>query len=165
MKSILNWRRMLFSVSHQDNTRPGRNWYRLTGIILLHPHHTHPAFYLQITTYFGSYKILVFLKRLQFSGRLLKSLEQFMTQKDLKFWECGVMKLPPRWWKVVEQNWHIYSLEKKKKFYVQLSQYCTGCYWLTTTIGYDRQLVNRYVINFFRLVINLPIFFFYYYFL
>ena len=31
-------------------------------------------------------------------------LEQFFTQKDKKFWEDGIMKLPEKWQKVVEQN-------------------------------------------------------------
>ena len=32
-----------------------------------------------------------------------KQLEQFFAQKDIKFWEDGIMKLPERWQKVVEQ--------------------------------------------------------------
>jgi len=31
-------------------------------------------------------------------------LEQFISQKDAKFWENGIMKIPQRWRKVVEQN-------------------------------------------------------------
>ena len=31
-------------------------------------------------------------------------LEQFFAQKDKKFWEDGIMKLPEKWQKVVEQN-------------------------------------------------------------
>jgi len=31
-------------------------------------------------------------------------LEQFIAQKDVKFWENEIMKLPQRWQKVVEQN-------------------------------------------------------------
>ena len=33
-----------------------------------------------------------------------KYLEQFFAQKDKKFWEDGIMKLPEKWQKVVEQN-------------------------------------------------------------
>ena len=33
-----------------------------------------------------------------------RRLEQFFAQKDKKFWEHGVMKLPEKWQKVVEQN-------------------------------------------------------------
>ena len=32
------------------------------------------------------------------------SLEQFFAQKDKKFWEDGIMKLPEKWQKVVEQK-------------------------------------------------------------
>ena len=31
-------------------------------------------------------------------------LEKFFAQRDKKFWEDGIMKLPERWQKVVEQN-------------------------------------------------------------
>ena len=33
-----------------------------------------------------------------------RHLEQFFVQKDKKFWEGGIMKLPERWQKVVEQK-------------------------------------------------------------
>ena len=33
-----------------------------------------------------------------------RHLKQFFAQKDKKFWEDGIMKLPERWQKVVEQN-------------------------------------------------------------
>ena len=33
-----------------------------------------------------------------------RHLEQFLAQKDNKFWEDGIMKLPEKWQKVVEQN-------------------------------------------------------------
>ena len=33
-----------------------------------------------------------------------RHLEQFFPQKDKLFWEDGIMKLPDRWQKVVEQN-------------------------------------------------------------
>ena len=31
-------------------------------------------------------------------------LEQFFAQKDKKFWEDEIMKLPEKWQKIVEQN-------------------------------------------------------------
>ena len=31
-------------------------------------------------------------------------MEEFFAQKDKKFWEDGIMKLPEKWQKVVEQN-------------------------------------------------------------
>ena len=33
-----------------------------------------------------------------------RHLEQFFAQKDKAFWENGIMKLPKKWQKVVEQN-------------------------------------------------------------
>ena len=33
-----------------------------------------------------------------------RHLEQFFAQKDKKFWEDGIMKLPGKWQKIVEQN-------------------------------------------------------------
>ena len=33
-----------------------------------------------------------------------RCLEQFFAQKDKKLWEGGIMKLPEKWQKVVEQN-------------------------------------------------------------
>ena len=33
-----------------------------------------------------------------------RHLEQFLAQKDKKFWECGIMKLPEKWQKVVAQK-------------------------------------------------------------
>ena len=33
-----------------------------------------------------------------------RHLEQFFSQKDKKFWEDGITKLPEKWQKAVEQN-------------------------------------------------------------
>ena len=33
-----------------------------------------------------------------------RHLEQFFAQKDKKFWKDGIMKLPEKWQKVVEQK-------------------------------------------------------------
>ena len=33
-----------------------------------------------------------------------RHVEQFFAQKDKRFWEDGVMKLPRKWQKVVEQK-------------------------------------------------------------
>ena len=43
------------------------------------------------------------MKKCQFPGRLQKAPEQLFAQKD-KFWEDGIMRLPEKWQKVVEQN-------------------------------------------------------------
>ena len=41
---------------------------------------------------------------LSYREDLKKYLEQFFAQKNKKFWEDGIMKLPEKWQKVVEQN-------------------------------------------------------------
>ena len=33
-----------------------------------------------------------------------RHLEQFFAQKDTNFWEGGIMRLPEKWQKIVEQN-------------------------------------------------------------
>ena len=40
----------------------------------------------------------------QFPGDCKRHLAQFFAQKDKKFWEHRIMKLPEKWQKVVEQN-------------------------------------------------------------
>ena len=37
-------------------------------------------------------------------GDCKRYLDQFFTQKDKRFWEDGITKLPGKWEKVVEQN-------------------------------------------------------------
>ena len=44
------------------------------------------------------------LQQVLFPGDCKRHLEQFFAQKDKKFWEDGIMKLPEKWQKVVEQN-------------------------------------------------------------
>ena len=44
------------------------------------------------------------MEKFQFPGRLQNHLEQFFAQNDKKFWEDGIMKLPEKCQKVVEQN-------------------------------------------------------------
>ena len=43
-------------------------------------------------------------KKFQFPGRLQKAPGTVFAQKDKKFWEDGIMKLPERWQKVVEKS-------------------------------------------------------------
>ena len=43
-------------------------------------------------------------KNFNFLEDCKRHLEQFFAQKDKKFWEDGIMKLPEKWQKVVEQN-------------------------------------------------------------
>ena len=43
-------------------------------------------------------------KKFNFLEDYKRHLEQFSSQKDKKFWEDGILKLPERWQKVVKQN-------------------------------------------------------------
>ena len=43
-------------------------------------------------------------KNFNFLEDCKRHLEQFFAQKDAKFWEDGIMKLPEKWQKVVEQK-------------------------------------------------------------
>jgi len=38
------------------------------------------------------------------SEDLIKQHLEFLAEKDGKFYECGIMKLPGKWQKVIEQN-------------------------------------------------------------
>ena len=60
--------------------------------------------HLQISTYFGLYKIL--LMEINFSSleNRKRHLKQFFAQKDKMFWVDGIMKLPEKWQKFVKQN-------------------------------------------------------------
>ena len=42
-------------------------------------------------------------KKIQFPEDYKSHLEQFFAQKDKKFWGDGIMNLPEKWQKVVEQ--------------------------------------------------------------
>ena len=43
-------------------------------------------------------------KNFHFLEDYKRHLEQFFAQKDKKFWEGGIMKLPEKWQKVVKQK-------------------------------------------------------------
>ena len=55
--------------------------------------------------YFDLYNIL-FMEKKNYNSLegCKRHLQQSFAQKDKKFWEDGVMKLPVKWQKVVEQN-------------------------------------------------------------
>ena len=59
---------------------------------------------LQISIYFGLYKIL--LMEINFSSleNCKRHLKQPFVKKDNMFWMDGIMKLPGKWQKFVEQN-------------------------------------------------------------
>ena len=60
--------------------------------------------YLQMYVYFGLYKILL-MEKTSFPWKTVKGTwNSFLLKKNKKFWENGIMKLPGKWQKVVEQN-------------------------------------------------------------
>ena len=44
------------------------------------------------------------MEKISIPWKTVQHLEQFFAQKDKKFWEDGIMKLPEKWQKVVEQK-------------------------------------------------------------
>ena len=96
-------------IFHQDNARPHvflmtrQKLLQLGCEVLIHPLHSpdiapsdfHLFWSLQNSFNGKNFNSLEDCKR---------HLEQFFAQKDEKFWEDGIMKLPEKWQKVVEQK-------------------------------------------------------------
>ena len=101
---LVNRKRIIF---HQNNARPcvslmTRQQLLQLGLeVLIHPPYspgTEPSdFHL-----FRSLQNSLNGKHFNFLEHCKRHLEQFFAQKD-KFWEDGIMKLPEKWQKVVEQ--------------------------------------------------------------
>ena len=96
-------------IFHQDNARPHvslmtrQNLLQLGWAVLIHlsyssdiaPSDFHLFQSLQNSLNGKNFNSLEDCKR---------HLEEFFAQKDKKFWEDGIMKLPEKWQKVVEEN-------------------------------------------------------------
>ena len=80
-----------------DQAKPAISWLGSSFCCI------HQKLYLQMYVYFGLYKILL-MKNSNSLEDCKRHLEQFFAQKDRKFWEDGIMKLPEKWQKVVEQK-------------------------------------------------------------
>ena len=80
----------------------GKNCYILAGKFWFICH-IHQTLHLQISIYLGLYKILL-LKIFSSLEDCKRHLDQFFAQKNKKFWEDGIMKLPEKWQKIVEQK-------------------------------------------------------------
>ena len=103
---LVNRKRIIF---HQDNARPHvslmtrQKLLRLGREVLIHPLYSpdvapsdfHLFRYLHNSLNGKNFNSLEDCKR---------HLEEFFAQKDKKFWESGIIKLPEKWQKVVEQN-------------------------------------------------------------
>ena len=57
-----------------------------------------------ISIYFSLYKILLIEENFNSLEDCKRQLEQFFAQRDKKFWEDEIMKLPEKRQRVVEQN-------------------------------------------------------------
>ena len=98
-----------YIIFHQDNARPHvslmtrQKLLQLGWEVLIHPPYssdTAPSdFHL-----FWSLQNSLKGKNVNSLEDCKRHLEQFFAQKDKKFWEDGIMKLPEKWQKVVEQN-------------------------------------------------------------
>ena len=81
----------------------GKHCYSLAGKFWF-THRIHQTFHFQISIYFSLYKILL-MEKTSIPWKTVKNhLEQFFVQKDEKFWEDGIMKLPEKWQKIAEKN-------------------------------------------------------------
>ena len=61
-------------------------------------------------------------------------MKQFFAQKDKTFWEDGIMKLPEKWQKIIEQDDEYVSIKflvKMKNVSFILTWKIKGTFWLT----------------------------------
>ena len=111
---LVNRKHIIF---HQDNTRPHVSLMtrpkplQLGWEVLIHPPYS-PDMALSDFPLFQSLENSLNGKNFNSLEDCKRHLEQFFGQKDKKFWEDGIMKLPEKWQKVVEQ---------KGEYVVQLS--------------------------------------------
>ena len=96
-------------IFYQDNTRPHvslmtrQKLLQLGWEVLIHPPYS-PDIALSDFPFFWSLQNSLNGKNFNSLEDCKRHLEQFFAQKDKKFWEDGIMKLPEKWQKVVEQN-------------------------------------------------------------
>ena len=79
---------------------PGKNCYSLAGKFWF-IHRIHQTLHLQISIYFGLYKILLMEKKFNSLENCKRYLKQFFAQNNKKLWEDEMMKLPGKWQKIV----------------------------------------------------------------
>ena len=96
-------------IFHQDTARPhvfwwpDKNCYSLAGKFWF-THPIHQTLHLWNSICLGLYKNSLNGKNFNSLEDCKMHLEQFFAQKDKKFWKDGIMKLPEKWQKVVEQK-------------------------------------------------------------
>ena len=103
---LVNGKRIIF---HQDNTRPRvslmtrQKLSQLGWEVLIHLLHS-PDIAPSDFHLFWSLQNSLNGKNVNSLEDCIRHLEQFFVENDKKFWEDGIMKLPGKWQKVVEQN-------------------------------------------------------------
>ena len=96
-------------IFQQDNTRPHvslmtrQKPLQLGWEVLIHPPYS-PDIAPSVFHLFQSLQNSLNGKNFHSLEDCKRHLEQFFAQKDKKFWEDGIMKLPGKWQKVVEQK-------------------------------------------------------------
>ena len=103
---LVNRKRIIF---HEDNARPHvslmtrQKLLQLGWEVLIHPPYSPDIASLDFHL-FWSLQNSLNGKNSNSLEDCKRHLEQFFAQKDKKLWEDGIMKLPEKWQKVVEQN-------------------------------------------------------------
>ena len=103
---LVNRKRIIF---HEDNARPHvslmtrQKLLQLGWEVLIHPPYSPDIASLDFHL-FWSLQNSLNGKNSNSLEDCKRDLEQFFAQKDKKFWEDGIMKLPEKWQEVVEQN-------------------------------------------------------------
>ena len=103
---LVNRKRIIF---HQDNARPHvslmtrQNLLQLGWEVLIHLPYS-PDIAPSDVHLFRSLQNSLNGKNFHSLEDCKRHLEEFFAQKDKKFWEDGIMKLPEKWQKVVEQK-------------------------------------------------------------
>ena len=96
-------------IFHQDNTRPDvslmtrQKLLQVGWEVLIHLLHS-PDIAPSDFHLFWSLQNSLNGKNVNSLEDCIRHLEQFFAENDKKFWEDGIMKLPGKWQKVVEQN-------------------------------------------------------------
>ena len=103
---LVNRKRIIF---HQDNARPHvslmtrQNLLQLGWEVLIHPPYS-PDIAPSDFHLFRSLQNSLNGKNFHSLEDCKRHLEEFFAQKDKKFWEDGIMELPEKWQKVLEQK-------------------------------------------------------------
>ena len=114
MKAVLDKKRpelvnRKLIIFHQDNARPHvslmtrQKLLQLAWEVLIHPQYS-PDIACSDFHLFQSLQNSLNGKNFNSLEDCKRHLEQFFAQNDKKFWEDGIMKLPEKWQKVVEQK-------------------------------------------------------------